>query len=355
MNIDSILNEYLIPTAILLGAMTAAFFLSFILSAVIKKIIKRSENNLALQLFKKVKLPIRYLIVLVTGIAVFAFLSFEEGLRSFINHTGIILLIVDFSWLLTRIMNVIEGYIIQKNDITAEDNLQARKIHTQIRYLKRFILVVIVVIAFSSILMTFERVRNFGTTILASAGIISVILGFAAQRTLGTIFAGFQIAITQPIRLDDVVIVEGEWGRIEEITLTYVIIRIWDLRRLVLPITYFIETPFQNWTRISADLLGTVYIYTDYSVDIEAVREELGRLLQNNKNWDGKVNILQVTDLKEQTVELRALISAENASILWSLRCEIREGLITFCRDHLPEAFPRTRILMDKRNTDSAT
>jgi small-conductance mechanosensitive channel len=247
-----------------------------------------------------------------------------------------------------RVIDVIEIFITGRHDITAEDNLEARKIHTQIKYLKRFLIVVIIIIAFSSILMTFDTVRNFGTTILASAGIVSVILGFAAQKTLGTIFAGFQIAITQPIRIDDVVIVEGEWGRIEEITLTYVVVRIWDLRRLILPITYFVEEPFQNWTRVSADLLGTVYVYTDYQVDIEAVREELGRLLHANSDWDGKVNILQVTDVKEQTVELRALMSAKNASILWNLRCQVREGLITYCRDHLQKAFPRTRVLMDK-------
>ncbi|MFP4384949.1 MAG: mechanosensitive ion channel family protein [Spirochaetia bacterium] len=348
MDINEIWENYLLPTIILAGVMAGVFFLSFLLSAIIKKILEKRENNFVLTLYRKIRLPVRFLLVFAAGLAVFNFLSFEETYRSFLKHFGIILIIADFSWLLIRIMDVIEDFVIRRHDITTEDNLEARKMHTQIKYLKRFLIVVIIIIAFSSILMTFDTVRSFGTTILASAGIFSVILGFAAQKTLGTIFAGFQIAITQPVRIDDVVIVEGEWGRIEEITLTYVVVRIWDLRRLILPITYFVENPFQNWTRVSADLLGTVYVYTDYQVDIEAVREELSRLLHENSDWDGKVNILQVTDVKEQTVELRALMSAKNASILWNLRCQIREGLITFCRDHLQEAFPRTRILMDK-------
>ena len=181
-----------------------------------------------------------------------------------------------------------------------------------------------------SMLMVFESGRHFGTAIIASAGVAGIIIGFAAQKSIATLLAGFQIALTQPIRIDDVVIVENEWGRIEEITLTYVVVRIWDLRRLVLPITYFIETPFQNWTRTSADILGTVFLHVDYTLPLDSLRSELTRILEGSPLWDRKVNVLQVTDAKPHTLEVRALASAADASAAWDLRCHIREQLIAF-------------------------
>ena len=181
-------------------------------------------------------------------------------------------------------------------------------------------------------------------SILTSAGIAGIILGLSAQKVFGTIFAGIQIAIAQPIRLDDVVIVEGEWGRIEEIKLTYVVVQIWDKRRLVLPTTYFIEKPFQNWTRNSSDILGTVYIYTDFDLPIEKLREELTRLLNATELWDRKVNVIQVTNMTEKTMELRALMSAEDAPTAWDLRVYARENLIKYIKENYPGSLPRTRL-----------
>jgi small-conductance mechanosensitive channel len=195
-------------------------------------------------------------------------------------------------------------------------------------------------------------VRQFGASILASAGIAGIVVGFAAQRSIATLLAGFQIALTQPIRIDDVVIVEKEWGRIEDITLTYVVVRVWDLRRLVVPITYFIEQPFQNWTRSSADILGTVFLYVDYSVPLEPLRAEFTRILEHSRFWDGKVNVLQVTNAKEQTLEIRALASAADASLAWDLRCEIREKLITFVQQTFPDSLPRLRASLDAKLPD---
>lgn len=192
-------------------------------------------------------------------------------------------------------------------------------------------------------LMTFDKVRQLGTSILASAGIIGIIVGLAAQRTIATLLAGLQIAITQPIRVDDVVIVENEWGRIEEITFTYVVVRIWDLRRLILPITYFIEKPFQNWTRVTADILGTVFIYVDYTVPVQAIREELHRILKSTDLWDGKAWGLQVTNATERTVELRALMTAPDASAAWDLRCEVREKILEFVQKKYPDGLPKVR------------
>jgi small-conductance mechanosensitive channel len=200
-------------------------------------------------------------------------------------------------------------------------------------------------------LMTFDRVRQLGTTILASAGVVGIVVGMAAQRTIATFIAGLQIAITQPIRVDDVVIVENEWGRIEEITLTYVVVRIWDLRRLIVPITYFIESPFQNWTRTSADILGTVFVYADYTMPIDVLRDELQNILKKSEHWDGKVCVLQVTNASDRTMELRALMSAADASTAWTLRCEVREKLIDFIRREYPKSLPKVRAEL-KRLTD---
>jgi small-conductance mechanosensitive channel len=201
----------------------------------------------------------------------------------------------------------------------------------------------VVVIATASVLMLFDPVRQFGTSILASAGIAGIAIGFAAQRTLGNLLAGIQIALTQPLLIDDIVVVEGEFGQIEEITLTYVTVRTWDLRRMILPITNFVEKPFQNWSRVSTDLLGVVVLYVDCQAPIGELRKELKRLVENNPKWDRKVCGLQVTDTKQTTIEVRALVSASDPGKVFDLRSEVREGLIKFlCRNH-PESLPRQR------------
>jgi small-conductance mechanosensitive channel len=234
--------------------------------------------------------------------------------------------------------------VLQQYRLDVADNLEARKIHTQVRVLKRAAVVIVGIVTLASVLMIFEPVRQLGTSILASAGIAGIIVGLAAQRSIATLLAGFQIAITQPIRIDDVVIVEGEWGQVEDITLTYVVVRIWDLRRLVVPITYFIERPFQNWTRRSSDILGSVFLQVDYTVPVQEIREELDRILKASSRWDGKVNVLQVTEVRERTLELRALASAKDASLAWDLRCEVREKLIDFIRERHPGCLPQVRL-----------
>jgi len=195
--------------------------------------------------------------------------------------------------------------------------------------------------------MLFDEVKRIGISLFASAGVAGVIIGLAAQRVIGAVLAGIQIAITQPIRLDDVVVIEGEWGRIEEITLTYVVVRIWDQRRLVVPSTYFFEKPFQNWTRTSAEILGTVFIYTDYHVSFDALRKELTRLLESTPLWDKRVNVLQVTDAKQNSVEVRALMSAKDSGTAWDLRVFVREKLIEFLQKNYPGSLPRTRVLIE--------
>ncbi len=254
-----------------------------------------------------------------------------------------ILLIVAFSFLIIRGVNAVQVALMSRHRLDVPDNVSARRIYTQVSVIRKIIVTTVVIIATGSILMMFDPVRQFGTSILASAGIAGIVIGFAAQKTLGNVLAGIQIALTQPLLIDDIVVVEGEFGQIEEITLTYVTVRTWDLRRIILPITYFVEKPFQNWSRVSTDLLGTVILYLDYQVPMAELRKELKRLVENNPKWDKRVCGLQVTDAKQSTIEVRALVSGVDAGKLGDLRCEVREGLIQFLCRNYPESLPRQR------------
>lgn len=255
-----------------------------------------------------------------------------------------ILLIASLASILLQAVHIGARSILAGQDVQAADNLRARKIHTQVGIISKVIDVAIVLLAVASILMLFEEVRRFGASLLASAGIAGIILGMAAQKTIANLLAGFQIALAQPIREDDVLIVEGEWGRVEEITLTYVVVRIWDERRLVLPLSYFIEKPFQNWTRRSADRLGSVYLWVDYAFPVEEGRKVLKSIIEGNPLWDGRFWNLVVSDASERTMQLRVLATAKDASTEWDLRCDIREKFIAFIRDRHPESLPQVRL-----------
>ncbi len=217
-------------------------------------------------------------------------------------------MILGVSWLLVNMTFMLKSAILTRYRIDDKDNLKARSMHTQINMFTKILLIIIATLSLISLLMTFETFRKTGTALIASAGIAGLIVGLSAQKTLTAILSGLQLAITQPIRIDDVMVVENEWGKIEEITLTYVVVRIWDLRRLILPTTHFLEKPFQNWTRVSADILGTVYIYADYTLPIEEVRKELLKILEKEAEWDGKTWGLQITNMTGSNVELRALM-----------------------------------------------
>jgi small-conductance mechanosensitive channel len=258
------------------------------------------------------------------------------------NGTSLVLIGM-VAFIMFEVVNTAAAFVLSRYRLDVADNLQARSVYTQVVVLKKVAFSIIGIFTLASMLMVFDSVRQFGESILASAGIAGIVVGLAAQRSIAMLLAGFQIALTQPIRLDDVVIVEKEWGRIEEITLTYVVVRVWDLRRLVVPITHFIEQPFQNWTRSASDIFGTVFLYVDYTVPVDSLRSELTRILKASPFWDGKVNVLQVTDAKEHTLEVRALASAADASLAWDLRCEIREQLVGFLQQNYPESLPKFR------------
>ncbi len=292
--------------------------------------------------------PLLFLIPAFCLIIVMPFTRFEEGIYSIIARILNLWLIASCGFLFIKSVFMAREMILSQYDVEARDNLLARRVYTQIGVISNIIIVGIILLTVSFILMTFPAVRQIGVSLLASAGVLGIVLGFAAQKTLGNIIAGIQIAISQPIRLDDAVVVENEWGWIEEITLTYVVVRIWDLRRLVLPIAYFIEKPFQNWTRTSADIIGSVFLYVDYTVPMEEVRQELYNILEKSPYWDKKVKVLQVTNTTERTVELRALMSAADSPTAWNLRCEVREKLIEFLQKKYPKGLPRTRVELNK-------
>jgi small-conductance mechanosensitive channel len=252
-------------------------------------------------------------------------------------------LIGAITWLSVRSAAAIGEAIIQAHPLDTADNLQARRIHTQARVLARSVMVVIVIVGIGGALMTFPNVRQIGASLLASAGVAGLVAGIAARPVLGNLIAGLQIALSQPIRLDDVVVIQGEWGRIEEITGTYVSVRLWDQRRLIVPLQWFIENPFSNWTRSSAQIIGTVFLYVDYRMPLEPLREELGRIVEEAPEWDKRVQVLQVTDATERAMQLRVLVSSSDSGLNWDLRCRVREGLLNFVQTHYPQYLPRAR------------
>ena len=276
---------------------------------------------------------------------IFTHLFFEKlPVFPYLLHLNTLLLIAAITWIAIQFVKAGAYYLQSKLDIGAADNLNARKSLTQINIFKGIADSIIIIIAIAVGLLTFEQAKTIGVSLLTSAGIIGIIVGFAAQKSIGMMLAGIQLAITQPIRLDDVVIVEGEWGRIEEITLTYVVVKIWDERRLVLPVTWFLEKPFQNWTRKSADIIGTILLYVDYSFPVESIRAVLPDMLKGNRDWDGRVLNVQVTKTTEQYKEIRVLLSSTDASKNWNLRATIREKLIDFINVNYPDTFAKIRV-----------
>ncbi len=353
MNVDTIISAIEPYLSIIIG-IVVGYIGSILAHASIWKAYSHFSKNGDTQFLRlvnqKLYRPTRYLfLTIVTYLIVNQIdIDLSETIQTISMHVVSFLLLVSAVYCCIRLITVIEEAILHHYKVNVKDNLRARQVHTQVKILKRITIVILIVLSIGSYAMSFELFKALGAGILASAGIFGIVIGFAAQKILGNLLAGIQIAITQPIRLDDVVIVENEWGRIEEITLTYVVVRIWDLRRLVLPISYFIEKPFQNWTRVSADILGTVYLYLDYSIPVEKVREKLTEILAQSDKWNKKANSLQITNTTEKAIEVRALMSADDASLTWDLRCEVREKLIVFLQEEFPESLPKNRVQLER-------
>ncbi len=346
------MNQYLSDETIKIIVATASFFALLVivffiykyLFKIIRKKVLKSVGKLddfILDIFKIPALWLFYWVLL--KIFTHLFLS-KLSFFHYLVHIDTLLLILSIAWICIHVIKAGSVYLQSKLDITTSDNLNARKSLTQIKVFKGIANTIIIIIAIAAGLLTFQQVRNIGISILTSAGIFGIIVGFAAQKSIGMILAGIQLAITQPIRLDDVVIVEGEWGRIEEIMLTYVVVKIWDERRLVLPVTWFLEKPFQNWTRSKADITGTIFFYVDYNFPVESIRTVLPEMLKDNPLWDGRVMSVQVTDTTEHYKEIRVLLSSSDASKNWDLRASVREKLIDFINVNYPDTFVRTRV-----------
>ena len=262
------------------------------------------------------------------------------------DKTAEILFLISAIWLTVQLLKVGELLLVRQYDTSKDVNLSQRKFVTQVRFFRRVVAMGVIVIGASLLLISFQGSRKVGLSVLTSAGVVSVVIGFAAQKTLANLLAGIQIAFNQQIRLDDAVVVEKEWGRIEEINLTSVIVRIWDRRRLILPITYFIENPFENWTRSDASIVGVILLYLDYNVPVDKIREKARELAENDPLWTGETFAVQVTDTQPTCIVVRVLVSAPDAPSAFDLRCHLREQLIAFIRDEYPQSLPQTRLML---------
>ncbi len=344
MNIHIDWHIFLLNSSIILGSIIVGLGLHNILFRAISRISRVRPTVLYSSFERNCRRPLKSAIPLLILNFGLPLLNAPSEVTYLFDHAFHILFIASLSWMLISLVPVAEDVVLSRYNILDTDNLRARKIHTQIQMIRKVLTAVLTVLAVGYILMRFDQFRRLGTGILASAGLASLIIGLAAQKIFANFLAGIQIAFTQPIRLDDVVVVENEWGRISEMTLTYVVVKIWDERNLILPISYFIEKPFQNWTRMTANLLSTIFIYTDFTVPVDEVRMELERIVKSSDRWDGRVCSLQVTNMSERTMELRALVSASDSSNVWDLRCEVREKLIGFIQKQYPQAFSQIRL-----------
>ncbi|QNG37605.1 mechanosensitive ion channel [Geodermatophilaceae bacterium NBWT11] len=326
---------------VLAGAAVIAWLLAVGLGRLLARLARRSP--VLADLSARGRKPLRVLFVLIAVTAVLDAATDVGAWRDLVVRVLGLALIATAGWLVAVAAFVVEDIALSRYDVDVEDNRHARRVRTQVSLIRRLTVVVIAVIAIAAMLLTFPSARAAGTSILASAGVISIVAGLAAQTSLANVFAGLQLAFTDAIRVDDVVVVEEEWGRIEEITLTYVVVHVWDDRRLVLPSTYFTTTPFQNWTRTESAVLGAVELDVDWTVPFEEMRAETTRLVQGNPLWDERVEVLQVTDAVGSLVRVRVLVSAKDGPTLFDLRCEVREGLVVWLQREHPGGLPRVR------------
>ena len=339
-------GTYLIPLAIILSTIVFYLVANWLFKIVIKVIRSRIKHTRVS--YELMVWPFRILVSLIALPLLLHYIPLTPAAKEFFKHTVLICSIIGFVWFIMRLLRLFEQVILQHYSAKVKENESARKIATHVSLARKILNMVLVLIAVSGVLMTFDTVRQVGLSILASAGIAGVILGFAAQKSLTTLISGIQIAITQPISIGDVVVVEKEWGCIEDISLTYVVVKLWDQRSLIVPITWFIDRPFQNWSRTSPELLGTVMLYLDYGMQPEIIRQELEQIVSLTPLWDKRVVKMHVTNTSDNSIELRALVSAANSSDLWELRCLVREQLIEFIKRNYPGWLPKVTMAMEQ-------
>lgn len=337
------LPPWLVSLALTVIAFLVALLVHAAGVALARRLLK-SRDAFWRSLVMRTRRPTRLALIAVALAAAASVAPLSPDQAALFRHGMLILVILLLGWISLSGLDIAAALYLRGFKVDVEDNLIARKHLTQVRILKRAIATFVVILTVGLALMTIGGVRQWGISLLAAGGAAGIILGLALQPLLTNLIAGIIIATTQPIRLEDAVIVEGEWGWVEEINATYVVVRLWDWRRMVLPLTYFMQTPFQNWTRESASLIGTAMIYVDYAAPVDALRARLDEIVRATPLWDGKVVSLQVTDLKERTMEVRCLASARNASQAFDLRCLIREEMVNFLKAEHPRALPRDRL-----------
>lgn len=337
--------QWFIGLALVAGAIAGAVLLHRIAFLAARRAFGE-KKPVMLVLLDRIAGPARLALCLAAVAFVLPLAPLNDSLRQQLSHFFVVAVIALIGWISARAVDMGAARYLQQFRLDVEENFLARKHVTQVRVFKRVIDTLIVIVAVSTALMTFDSVRQYGVSLFASAGAAGLIVGLAARPLLSNLIAGVQIAITQPIRIEDAVIIENEWGWIEDIASTYVVIRLWDWRRLVVPLSYFIERPFQNWTRDAQSLIGAISLHVDYGADVPRIRRRLEDAARESKLWDGVVVNMQVIDTHPHTIELRALVSARTALQSWDLRCEIREKLLAFIREEMPEAFPRGRAVI---------
>jgi small-conductance mechanosensitive channel len=344
-------DTLLLAAGKLIAPVIAGLILHWALLRVVAVVARRRRVDP--RIVDSLRAPLRFIVpLLLLSLALPAVPEVGPAAQSLLRHVLSVAVIGAITWLAIALVDAATLVVMNRYDVARPDNLEARRIHTQALVLERTIVGLIVLLGLAAALMTFPRIREIGASLLVSAGVAGLAIGLAARPVLENLIAGLQLAFTQPIRVDDVVIVEDEWGRVEEITATYVVVRIWDERRLIVPFSRFISQSFQNWTRRSASILGTVFIYADYTVPVPVLRDELQRLCAASEWWDGRVCNLQVTNAGEQTLELRALVSAADSGRAWDLRVHLREQLVAFLQRNHPDCLPRTRVLMAEQSDD---
>ena len=304
---------------------------------------KARHNTFVDAVVRQTGRPAAYILPLLAILIVVPDLVLPARWVESIEHATGLLTIAAIAWSIIALIGLWRDVVVARQRLDLEDNLVARQLGTRVDILGRIASTLVGIVAVGMILMTFPDIRSLGTTLLASAGVAGLVAGLAARPLFENLIAGIQLALTQPIRIDDVVIVEKQYGRIEEIHSTYVVVRLWDLRRLVVPLTYFIETPFENWTRRTANLMGEVYFFTDFTLDIDALRAEIPAMIASSPLWDGQFQNLQVTDATDRALQLRVLVTARNSGDLFDLRCFVREQVAKYLRDRQPQALPRVR------------
>ncbi|HKF53379.1 MAG TPA: mechanosensitive ion channel family protein [Candidatus Acidoferrales bacterium] len=343
-------NNLLWSAVTLAIAIVIALVVHFVVFWLLRRLAQRKGAYLQQSLAKRGQRPARWIFPLLAVLIVLPGLPLPEKLMSALEHITGIGLIAAIAWLIILASEITSDVLANRYRIDVADNLLARRIQTQFSVLHRIVVVVVSLVALAIVLMTFPAINHIGMSLLASAGLAGLIVGLAMKGTLSNLIAGIQIAFTQPFRLEDAVVVEGQWGWIEEIGTMYVVVRIWDLRRLVLPLSYFLDHPFENWTRTSAEVLAHFFIYVDYTVPVEEARQELRRILESTPLWAGKVCVMQISDFSETTAQLRAVMDARNSSDSWDLQCYVREKLIDYLREKYPESLPRYRAELDSKD-----